>query len=316
MKVLYIFGNGFDKAHGLKTSYPEFYEHLLSSSNNPYLCQIKQEISQNIDLWSDMEEAFGRFTYKLRGENSLKNTYFNLNESLQEYLNSEQKRFLPTERLKTKFIKDLEFPESYLNYADRVNYLNRIPNQSQKTINIITLNYTNTIEKLLGCETSASKCMYLSSNTHIDDIIHVHGKLEDSIVLGVYNKDQITNNEFKDSQNAADCLIKKDSIISMESSAYNKFNELVKGADVIVFYGVSFGATDTYLWKLVGEKYKKKKLIMIIHLYANLENNQTRKHLYGSIRRMCQEKLNELTNNSFSDADRIFFVINSNIFRL
>ena len=28
MNVLYILGNGFDKAQGMKTSYPEFYEYL------------------------------------------------------------------------------------------------------------------------------------------------------------------------------------------------------------------------------------------------------------------------------------------------
>ena len=29
MNVLYILGNGFDKAQGMKTSYPEFYQYLM-----------------------------------------------------------------------------------------------------------------------------------------------------------------------------------------------------------------------------------------------------------------------------------------------
>ena len=37
MNILYIFGNGFDKAQGMATSYPEFYkylqEHVTSGSN-------------------------------------------------------------------------------------------------------------------------------------------------------------------------------------------------------------------------------------------------------------------------------------------
>lgn len=30
MNILHIIGNGFDKAMGMKTSYPEFYEYLKS----------------------------------------------------------------------------------------------------------------------------------------------------------------------------------------------------------------------------------------------------------------------------------------------
>ena len=37
MNILYIFGNGFDKAQGMATSYPEFYkylqDHVTSGSN-------------------------------------------------------------------------------------------------------------------------------------------------------------------------------------------------------------------------------------------------------------------------------------------
>ena len=37
MNILYIIGNGFDKAQGMATSYPEFYkylqEHVTSGSN-------------------------------------------------------------------------------------------------------------------------------------------------------------------------------------------------------------------------------------------------------------------------------------------
>lgn len=49
MNILYIFGNGFDKAQGMATSYPEFYkylqEHVTSGSN--LLNRMKAEITED-----------------------------------------------------------------------------------------------------------------------------------------------------------------------------------------------------------------------------------------------------------------------------
>lgn len=65
MNVLYILGNGFDKAQGMKTSYPEFYEYLKtidSETENSLLNLMRKEIKADKVLWSDMEEALGKFT--------------------------------------------------------------------------------------------------------------------------------------------------------------------------------------------------------------------------------------------------------------
>jgi hypothetical protein len=36
MNVLYILGNGFDKAMGMKTSYPEFYQYLMADKKEEW----------------------------------------------------------------------------------------------------------------------------------------------------------------------------------------------------------------------------------------------------------------------------------------
>ena len=83
MNILYIFGNGFDKAQGMATSYPEFYkylqEHVTSSSN--LLNQMKAEIT---DVSNNADEFY--------------DFYFELNEHLQSYLTKENEKFLPTGR--------------------------------------------------------------------------------------------------------------------------------------------------------------------------------------------------------------------------
>ena len=94
MNVLYIIGNGFDKAQGMKTSYPEFYHYLMENSDNGsnLLQQLKKDIDTDKELWSDMEEAFGKFTSKVETATDLENLYFELSDNLQEYLKLEDQR--------------------------------------------------------------------------------------------------------------------------------------------------------------------------------------------------------------------------------
>ena len=88
MNILYIFGNGFDKAQGMATSYPEFYkylqEHVTSGSN--LLNRMKAEITEDRKLWSDMEERLGAFTDVSNNADEFYDFYFELNEHLQSYL--------------------------------------------------------------------------------------------------------------------------------------------------------------------------------------------------------------------------------------
>lgn len=69
MNILYILGNGFDIAQGMKTSYPDFYQHLKNNNNNnsKLLQQVLEDINENKTLWSDMEIALGKFTSKIKG---------------------------------------------------------------------------------------------------------------------------------------------------------------------------------------------------------------------------------------------------------
>ena len=94
MNVLYILGNGFDKAQGMKTSYPEFYQYLMENTDNasPLLQQLKKDINADKLLWSDMEEAFGQFTSKVKTSTDLEDLYFELSDYLQEYLEAEEIR--------------------------------------------------------------------------------------------------------------------------------------------------------------------------------------------------------------------------------
>ena len=199
MNILYIFGNGFDKAQGMATSYPEFYkylqEHVTSGSN--LLNRMKAEITEDRKLWSDMEERLGAFTDVSNNADEFYDFYFELNEHLQSYLTKENEKFLPTDKLKTKFQDDFIKISKYLGALDkdRFNRFIKKHNFSSKDISVITLNYTNTLEKILNLSSGATTKGFDSSNT-LRNLIHVHGILGQSIESGDERNKAYTMRDF------------------------------------------------------------------------------------------------------------------------
>lgn len=63
MKTLYIIGNGYDLAHGLCTCYKAFHEWLDDHKDKYekayYFIDLIDGLTNNIELWSDLEKALG-----------------------------------------------------------------------------------------------------------------------------------------------------------------------------------------------------------------------------------------------------------------
>lgn len=344
MNVLYILGNGFDKAQGMHTSYPEFYQYLMKNTDNgsALLQQLKQDINADKELWSDMEEALGHFTSKVKSANDFDSLYFELSDHLQDYLKNEEKMFNPTEELKTKFIKDFIFPFRYLGIENQkiINDLYLSENKANKkaglpspvhSINVMTLNYTNTLERLL---LPADTTKNINSNNvdydyNIDSsfvlrkIIHVHGILNDSIIIGVDNIGQISNEQFRKNADIRDLIVKEQSNHAMGYTCHEQCENLILEADIVVLYGVSLGDTDARWWQLIGNRFRTGKLCLIQHIFKpnDIIITPNRKQWLGKIDR---ERRNFILNKmmlyqtQFPDEtkSRLFFVANSSIFQL
>jgi len=64
-KILYIIGNGFDLAHGMKTSYEDFHQWLLDNGESSAVNRIESlypNITNNEGRWCDVESALGSIT--------------------------------------------------------------------------------------------------------------------------------------------------------------------------------------------------------------------------------------------------------------
>jgi len=64
-KILYIMGNGFDLAHGMKTSYEDFHQWLLDNGESSAVNRFESlypNITNNEGRWCDVESALGSIT--------------------------------------------------------------------------------------------------------------------------------------------------------------------------------------------------------------------------------------------------------------
>lgn len=270
-----------------------------------------------------MEEAFGKFTSRIDTEEDFQSLYFELSDCLQEYLKSEDGKFIPSEELKSKFQNDFLSFGGYLGEFDRIRYSQFVNGCSDGiNINVITLNYTNTLEKLLSLKTQNSNVTKIfNSSKVLHNVIHVHGGLNDAIIIGVDNEKQIANEKFRMNDNVKDLLIKIQSNHAMKFLKHEHCEEFIKEANLVILYGTSLGDTDLRWWKQIGNELKRRNNIAIIqHLHHHNEIKPTRRQLLAQIERNHQNKLMQklgIKQDEFSQklANRLFFTVNSDIFK-
>lgn len=326
MNVLYILGNGFDKAQGLATSYPEFYKYLTENvkDGSAMLEKMKSAITEDTELWSDMESGLGEFTAATDNAKEFDDFYFELSEHLQDYLRIQNDKFTPDSKLKHKFNDDFVNCKKYLGALDigRYNAFIKRYSFSSKDIYVMTLNYTNTLEKILDYNPSTGVfTKNLGQYNNLHGVIHVHGQLERSIIVGVDNAEQIKHAEFRNNEDIKDCLIKTQSNQAMKETRHIQCEKLITDANVIILMGVSLGDTDARWWELIGKNLiNRKNLALIQHIYNQGAILPTQMQKRGRLERQQQNLIMQkmrIEDSNWTDElrERLFFTVNAPIFK-
>lgn len=222
MKILYLIGNGFDIHVGLKTSYPDFLKYYLDQPASAqvdelgrrYINRLKNDINRNITLWSDFESEFGKYTknlgklganvYSLEDELDIIND--DIREKLSTYIGHEDNRVSFSENASKAFLEDIISPEKHLRDYERrtISYQkDNVWNKTANVIDIISFNYTTTIEHLIldGFPVQSGKFS-------ISEPVHVHGYYNNRMIMGVDNLSQIENEDLKKLPYATDIMVK------------------------------------------------------------------------------------------------------------
>lgn len=267
MNILHIIGNGFDINLGLKTRYTDFYEQYKKAESKSELIKaLKQEISKDIINWSDLELAFGRYTIKINNIEEFDEVYENIVDNLADYLNAVEEAYDFTRVRRDKFFKNLYKPEVSLANEDiqeLVNYKASFTNE-QWNINIMTLNYTTSIEKILGEQISDVEIASRGQHKIIlRNLQHIHGYTDSRTVMGVNDISQIKKQDFHENQEVLEALVKTKCNRAQRHNVDKICEEYVNNAHLICVFGSSLGDTDNYWWQLIGEQLRRDSRVII-----------------------------------------------------
>lgn len=262
MSKLFIIGNGFDRAHGLATSYDEFRRYLCDTYINgecvdtyipivpsvivgpkgEEVCNMK-EVAEFLvyiisiaepdgNKWSDLETSLGRLDYN--------EAFYMLPEDLDEdgdinfghkvYNNEDMASNL---HKVISHVKDL-----FAEWVNRIDIGNAIPKQSFISLIkgedvFLTFNYTQTLEELYGVKK--------------ESVCHIHGKQGEEILFGHGNKENRTEEYMRKNIGSENELSELDNFLRKDTEyALNKHRKFfTKINDMITeVYSIGFSFAD------------------------------------------------------------------------
>lgn len=292
MNVTFLIGNGFDINLGLDTKYTDFIKVYseVQKQDEDIIQRFKKEIIvQNLPLWANAEMAFGTQTSVIGDDISVEdycNCHSHFCIALAEYLKEEQKKLVMTKENSTAIAEDFSKAVNNLTIGFRAVQQGQIQSLvssytgSGLSFNFIDFNYTNTLDVL--CSQTNRLVGWKQHNNYkntMGKLIHVHGTVEQSMVLGVHDESQISNiDSFKsyDTYYLAQ-LIKSQTDLINEENTYQQAQQVLASSHLIYVYGMSLGDTDKLWWKNICRLLTQNgELRVIIHCFEAPENELLR----------------------------------------
>ncbi len=346
MKYTYLIGNGFDLNIGLKTSFIDFFRSYckVSEDNNVLLKIFKEEISDNVLLWSDFESQMGRFTVQIKpcGNLSLSDYSYCIEDfrnTLVEYLLKEE------EKIDSNFInkrnrvfgRSIEYPFQFLRRGLINNLEKYLSFYSEEAIeyNFVVFNYTHTFEKFLSQYGYNAVHSPYDEPRHWTDkdslmfdkigrVIYVHGELGNPILLGVNDYGQVINPNLVKNKNFKYRYVKPIVNKALGEQQDQEAQKVINESDIIFIYGMSLGESDKIWWQqimkwlLVNIENKREHFLIVFWYDRSMNRNDP----FDNIK--CQKKIVDRMLSFYSGNDlkkeeyvlnHIYTSLNSDIFK-
>ncbi len=250
MVLVYFIGNGFDLSLGLNTGYQDFYKfYLQQSSHDNDIIALKNSIAnQPYETWADLEMGLAEYTKNLNSPNIFLKCLEDIRSNLRDFIATQYQNKSYTLDY-NKIYNDLSHPEYYLDPKILTQFQNAASKNlsSRAIIKIVTLNYTRVFEDFLQ-----------GINSSDISITHLHGTLDNSMVMGVSNPNQIVNTLFQDNEDIRELFVKplfNDACLNENNETVNK---TIDDADIIIIFGTSLGESDKNWWIRIGERMLQK----------------------------------------------------------
>jgi len=328
MNIVFLIGNGFDLNIGLDTSYPKFYEWYdkISSSNESirsFKQALNEEKNNNQKLWKDLELFIGEKSSLYNNPADYIDTIEDVINKLREFILIQDNRFDNCKDEAVNILKnDLIDPGSHLAPRSRKTYTSFYDrwNGLLYSVNIITFNYTHVLEKILGDKMPVNLGKNKNgSNVTLNSIKHIHGSVDRTILAGVDNVDQISNEKFRDNNKVKCKIVKPTANYSTELLVDEECASIISQANLICIFGCSLGPTDETWWRLVKKRIRSDKsntLLLILDYDSERYNLQSRENDRGVLKEEVIEKFISKDNEFGDIKNNILVGLNVPIFNI
>lgn len=287
-RITFFVGNGFDINIGLLTKYKQFYEYFITQYPEDMLAK---DIDSDYEYWADMEEGLGKYTSKIDNENEelFWNSEELLEQALADYLEIQTRNVSIDVKKSANILKDslVKFYEDLPKeqHQDISNLIHNI--KDTVTYSFISLNYTNMLDLCVDAgktefpkEIASHKADNGTTYSHnIGEIIHIHGTINEELVLGVNDESQILNETFGKNIFYRQLLIKEEVNKRFGQNKVQDARRIIDSSAIICIFGASIGATDKMWWKYIC-KWLQKSLNNRLIIYAKYDNPQPRTTKY------------------------------------
>lgn len=232
--TLYVIGNGFDRYHGLKTSYHDFHTWLISHSRNDFVLDMEKMFptlsGKDHLLWKDFEEAIGKF--------NLLNIHRKFFQGNDEGFYDEVISKRAVERIRPTLYDIPKFLRQWLEDLDLDKAINRLHLDSNSLY--FSFNYTQLLE-----------CFYSIPNKRV---LHIHNSLRGDDILITGHKTQVAEdeaekqcrgaNEEKSTQLIAQEMNKLRKPVHQQIEQHQDFFKTLRGVSNVVVFGHSLSIID------------------------------------------------------------------------
>lgn len=328
MNITFLIGNGFDLNLGLKTRYTDFISEYkqIKRTDSDLISSFKMDLAADKENWADAELAFGEYTKKFKvfenGGEKFCECHDDFCKNFAVYLDKQ------TAKISYPMFNAYHFVESINSFANTFGNLTKkklfkgkqSADNILKTYNFIAFNYTNFIDEYVKKAkqylTSPEGQKQLSNIE--DEVIHVHGRLNQTMALGVNDSSQLYSKIFENyPEEYMSQIIKPESYRITDEDYFNETEEILIDSDIIYIYGMSLGETDKRWWKsIIDIMHEYKDKCLIIHYYDSNNKNFFRTTNLEHERRIKEKFINyssadEVTKKEIKDR---IFVTSANIF--
>jgi hypothetical protein len=340
MNILFFIGNGFDLNVGLKTKFRDILPHYINEvTKEPIIKSFKENIADGFDDWASFEEKMGVYTDEIPKKDISMLTFsdymtciLDFKRFLKKYLKAEESKVIYED---TKNIAKI-FKKSLFDFAECLNCDPQIIfNEIERDIikfSYVNFNYTSTFDNCLKIFKESnifpvekrvkSGFFNFTRRNDLGNVIHIHGTLDNDMVLGVNELNQIKNIDFH-TLDKVNTYIKPNANNALGNRRNIDVMKLLNDADIYCIFGMSLGKTDRKWWIEIGNELIKpqgKQLIIYAfdetHDASFLENTLSLKEYFENmfLRHLQFSKLNK--DDLAKIKKSIHVVLNKDIFKM